>query len=138
MDAIAKRHDEYATDNLADPDIDPYEVGKKFTYYPRWTNDHFAFFRTVVRAMCMDAGDELKAAWERANLTPRSQTKQEEGDPDIAWEFQLPTLKLTGKDGQPTELKVTWRNAPDLKNFEPVEVSRAMMLAYRDQYAKVQ
>lgn len=137
LDAVAKQHDEYATDNLADPDIDPYEVGKKFTYYPRWTNDHFAFFRTIVRAMCMDAGDELKASWKRANTSMVKRGELIAGEQGVPWHFELPTLSLTGKDGQPNKVKVTWRNAPDLKNYEPVEVSRALMLAYRDQYAKV-
>ncbi|MDB5327586.1 MAG: hypothetical protein JWM57_3155, partial [Phycisphaerales bacterium] len=102
-----------------------YEVGKKFTYYPRWTNDHFAFFRSIVRAMCMDAGDELKQAWKISN------------EKSLPWSFDLPTMMLTGKDGHLKEVRVTWRNAPDLKNYEPVEISRALMLAYRDQYAKV-
>lgn len=126
-EAIAKEHDQYATDDLADPAIDPYEVAKKFTYYPRWTFDHFAFFRTIVRAMCMDAGDELKAAWKRANAS---------GDAS-QWKFEFPTLHLTAKDGKAVDFAVGWRTAPDLKNFESIEVSRALMLAYRDQYANV-
>lgn len=128
IDAVAKKHDQYAADDLADPNIDPYQVGKQFTYYPRWTGDHFAFFRTIVRAMCMDAGDELKAAWKRANASPQSVA---------AWTFQFPTLQLTSKDGKPVDFAVNWRTAPDLKNFESIEVSRALMLAYRDQYAEV-
>ncbi|HEX8324897.1 MAG TPA: hypothetical protein VF595_13410 [Tepidisphaeraceae bacterium] len=122
----AKAHLAYATDDLASPDIDPYEVGKKFTYYPRWTFDHFAFFRTNVRAMCMDAGDELKQAWRTAN------------EKSLPWSFEFPTLTLTAKDGQAKQVKVGWRTAPDLRSYEPIEVARALMLAYREQYAKVQ
>ena len=121
----AKVHDEYAADDLADPKIDPYQVGKQFTYYPRWTGDHFSFFRLMVRAMCMDAGDELKAAWKRAH------------DDRVPWAFELPTVNLTTADGKPVTVKVTWANAPDLGKYESIEVARELMTFYRGQYAKV-
>jgi iron(III) transport system substrate-binding protein len=57
-------HRPYLTDNLADPSINPYETGKKFTYRQRWTGRHFNIQRNLIKAMCLDAGEELKAAWE--------------------------------------------------------------------------
>jgi iron(III) transport system substrate-binding protein len=57
-------HRPHLTDKLADPAINPYEVGKKFTYRPRWTSQHFNIHRSLIKAMCLDAGEELKAAWQ--------------------------------------------------------------------------
>jgi ABC-type Fe3+ transport system substrate-binding protein len=51
------------TDNLADPTINPYELGLKFTYHKRWTGHHFNIHRNLIKAMCLDSGEELKAAW---------------------------------------------------------------------------
>lgn len=124
-DAVAKQHAEHATDDLADPDIDPYQVGQRFTYHARWTGEHFGFLRTAVRAMCMDAGDELKVAWKTAN------------EKSLPWTFEMPTLNLRDKDGQAKTIALTWRNAPDLRNYESIEVTRALMMAFRDQYANV-
>ncbi|MDD4018465.1 MAG: hypothetical protein PHV28_11035, partial [Kiritimatiellae bacterium] len=31
---------------------------------PRWTSAHFGIQRDLIRAMCMDSGDELKQAWQ--------------------------------------------------------------------------
>ena len=56
-------HRPHLTDNLADPTINPYEVGKKFTYHRRWTGHHFNIHRNLIKAMCLDAGEELKSAW---------------------------------------------------------------------------
>ena len=56
-------HRPHLTDNLADPTINPYEVGKKFTYWRRWTGYHFNIHRNLIKAMCLDAGEELKSAW---------------------------------------------------------------------------
>jgi len=53
----------YLSDDLSDPRIDPYALGAQFTYQPRWTGAHFDLQRDLVRAMCIDSGDELRAAW---------------------------------------------------------------------------
>ena len=57
------RHAAQATDNLTDPHINPYAVAQQFTYYPRWTTQHFSILRDLVRAMCIDSESELKSAW---------------------------------------------------------------------------
>ena len=54
----------YLADNLADPGVNHYVLASKFAYQPRWTIGHFGLQRDLVRAMCMDAGDELRAAWQ--------------------------------------------------------------------------
>ena len=65
VDARAKARAGTTSDDLLDPSIDAYSLASAFTYEPRWTASHFGFLRTFVRAMCMDAGDELRAAWRR-------------------------------------------------------------------------
>ncbi len=64
VNQIFETHRPHLTDNLADPAINPYEVGKQFTYRRRWTGQHFNIHRNLIKAMCLDAGEELKAAWE--------------------------------------------------------------------------
>src|SRR4029078_8755732 len=59
-----EQHARYAADDLADPAIDPYNLAKNFTYYSRWTGGHFPFHRDWIRISCVDAGDELKEAWQ--------------------------------------------------------------------------
>jgi len=41
----------------------PYEVAQTFHYRPEWTGGHFNVQRDLIRAMCLDSADELKAAW---------------------------------------------------------------------------
>ena len=40
-----------------------YRLAEEFTYRPRWTSGYYGLFRDLIRAMCMDSGDELKRAW---------------------------------------------------------------------------
>lgn len=56
-------HQPHLTDALQDPAINPYQIGKQFTYRRRWTGQHFNIHRNLIKAMCLDAGEELKAAW---------------------------------------------------------------------------
>jgi len=64
VNQIFETYRPHLTDNLADPAINPYQVGKKFTYRRRWTGHHFNIHRNLIKAMCLDAGEELKLAWE--------------------------------------------------------------------------
>jgi ABC-type Fe3+ transport system substrate-binding protein len=61
--AVCASHRPYLSDDLTDPAINPYVIGAQFTYQARWTGAHFSMQRDLVRAMCLDAGDELRAAW---------------------------------------------------------------------------
>jgi len=58
-----ERHRAYTTDRLADPAVNPYALADRFIYHPRWTARHFNIQRDLIRAMCLDAGEELRAAW---------------------------------------------------------------------------
>ena len=63
IQARAEAHAHYTSDDLLDPAIDAYHLANAFEYQPRWTAAHFGFFRELIRAMCMDAGTELRSAW---------------------------------------------------------------------------
>jgi ABC-type Fe3+ transport system substrate-binding protein len=48
----------------SDPDVNPYAPGQTMAYDATWTQPLLGSIRFVVRAMCLDAHDELLAAWE--------------------------------------------------------------------------
>lgn len=61
--AAHERHRAMAADDLASPLVNPYQLAGQFTYRPRWTSAHFGVLRDLVRAMCIDAHEELRRAW---------------------------------------------------------------------------
>jgi hypothetical protein len=64
--AFRETYERYApimSDDLGSPDVNPYELAKSFTYRTRWSARHFGVQRDLVRAICIDSGDELRAAW---------------------------------------------------------------------------
>lgn len=64
IQAQYERHSPYTVDTLGDPTIDPYRLAGQFEYHPRWTARHFNVHRDLIRCMCLDAGEELRAAWD--------------------------------------------------------------------------
>jgi ABC-type Fe3+ transport system substrate-binding protein len=64
LQAAFERHRPYLADPLWQPEVDAYRLGESFLYEPRWTGVHFGIQRDLIRAMCMDSGDELKRAWQ--------------------------------------------------------------------------
>lgn len=48
---------------LSDPDVRPYEQGAQFDYRAAWTAPLFRTISFIVRVMCLDPHDELRAAW---------------------------------------------------------------------------
>ena len=56
-------HAQYASEDLSRADIDPYQLAETFVYRGRWTGRLFNLHRTLIRAMCLDSGEELRAAW---------------------------------------------------------------------------
>ena len=56
-------HAPHCVDALGQEDVNPYALAGKFVYRPRWTSRHFNVHRDVIRAMCLDAGEELREAW---------------------------------------------------------------------------
>jgi len=63
------RKDLYTPERLAnftDPDALPFERAGEFVYQPDLTAPAFNALRIIIRAMCIDPQDELKAAWKWA------------------------------------------------------------------------
>ena len=117
---------------MADPAIDPYKLAERFVFYPRWTSSHFAFHRDLIRIMCVDAGDELKAAW-GAIKDHGGPAKQPEA---MRLMQQPPHARLFNRaTGKEDVVEVTWRNAPDVvKRYEKIEYTRRWTIFYRDAY----
>ncbi len=58
-----ERHRAHTTEDLGLPSLDAYVLAHEYVYHARWTGGFYNLFRDVIRAMCMDAAVELKAAW---------------------------------------------------------------------------
>lgn len=58
-----EHHRQYTTDDLGDPSLNAYALAAEYVYHARWTAPFYGVFRDLIRAMCMDAGIELKQAW---------------------------------------------------------------------------
>ncbi|HSI35201.1 MAG TPA: hypothetical protein VK986_16600, partial [Tepidisphaeraceae bacterium] len=125
-------HNKHSTDDLTSPNIDPYQIARTFTYYKRWTGDHFNVHRDLIRVMCMDAGDELREAWQAI-----IQTGGPTARPEALNTLQtLPTIKLSSKSGgPPTDVPLTWRTAPDIpRTYDRLDYTREWTAAFRRQY----
>jgi iron(III) transport system substrate-binding protein len=62
----------------SDPEVRPYELAKEFEYRPGWTAGTFGAQAFIIRAMCIDSHDELKAAWRAliaAGFPPKAMEK---------------------------------------------------------------
>jgi iron(III) transport system substrate-binding protein len=62
----------------SDPEVRPYEMAREFKYRPGWTAGTFGAQAFIIRAMCIDSHDELKAAWRAlidANFPPKAMEK---------------------------------------------------------------
>lgn len=100
--ARAAKHNADSSDDLSSKDVNPFELADNFIYRSRWTGVHFGIQRDLVRAMCLDSGDELRAAWKAIN---------DHGGPDRNKEamdllLQLPEMKIDGN-----VVKVDWKSA---------------------------
>jgi ABC-type Fe3+ transport system substrate-binding protein len=132
IQAAYERHRRYAADDLGDPSIDPYQVARHFTYYPRWTARHFAVQREIIRAMALDSGDDLRAAW---------RTLRQSGRLSAAATLmrELPTVTLANRrTGKREAVPLTWRTAPDFaEHYDPLEYLREWTAAFRASYRAV-
>jgi len=48
----------------SDPQVQPYEEAKKFSYNPTWTGPVFRVMAFIIRVTCLDLHHEQKEAWE--------------------------------------------------------------------------
>ena len=49
--------------NSADPEVLPYDTADQFEYRPEWTGHAFSALRFIIRVMCIECHDEMRAAW---------------------------------------------------------------------------
>jgi ABC-type Fe3+ transport system substrate-binding protein len=114
-------HRPYLADPLWLPVVDAYHLAQAFQYEPRWTSVHFGIQRDLVRAMCLDSGDELKQAW-RAIL--------QGGGPAANPEAMRLLEALPQKP-----LPLTWRSAiTEYTHVPRLEYLREWTAFFREQY----
>jgi AhpD family alkylhydroperoxidase len=132
IQAAYERHRRYAADDLGDPSIDPYQVAQHFTYYPRWTARHFAVQREIIRAMALDSGEDLRAAWRTVRQSGRLSA-------GATLMRELPTVTLANRrTGKREAVPLTWRTAPDFaEHYDPLEYLREWTAAFRASYRAV-
>ncbi len=117
----SEAHKPYLSDPLWEPDTDAYHLAQSFHYIPRWTSMHFGMQRDLIRAMCMDSGDELKSAW-RAIL---AQGGPEANPQAMALLEALPD----------TPYPLTWKTAiTDYASVPRADLLHAWTAFFRQQY----
>ena len=118
-----EEHEAYAVDRLGDPSINPYELARRFTYHSRWTGRHFSLHRDLIRVMCLDAGEELRAAWQ-AILDNGGPGKQPEA---VAMLGRMPD--------RPEPL--TWQSARSIgSRHDRIDYMREWTLFFRESYGE--
>ena len=129
--AIQAKHGEhlkYASDDLADPTVNPYHLAEQFVYQRRWTGSHFNVQRDLIRAMCIDSGQELREAWDPTRTNDRASLRQAL--------HHLPTVTLRNlATGNEETVPLTWRTAPDIpRRYDRLEYMRKWTQSFRTQY----
>lgn len=110
----------YNVDDLSDPSVNPYALAEQFVYVADWTGRHFGIHRDLIRAMAMDAGDELSAAWAAIARA---------GGPEAVPEAMEALFALP--DG------VSWEGLLDRDRFGPehrMDYMREWVIFFRRQY----
>lgn len=126
------RHRVNSTDDLTDPNIDPFQIAQQFKYYPRWTGPLFGVQRDMVRAMCLDSGEELRAAWLAVNSTGTANAQQ------LEQLGRMPTVTLVDRDGVSKEWPLTWGTAREMRSaVDTLEYMRAWTIFFRDNYKTI-
>lgn len=88
-------HAPHYSDPLGDPTVNPYQLAEDFQYTFRWTGRHFSIQRNLIRAMCLDASEELRAAWQAIEnaggpeAVPDAMKAFEALPPGLSWETAL-------------------------------------------------
>lgn len=116
-----QKHRGHCVDPLGDAGVNPYELARHFEYRPRWTAHLFSVHRDLVRTMCLDAGDELKAAWD---------TIIQRGGP-AGQPAAMAALHRLPDRPEP----LTWASAPGIvKTHERLDYMREWTLCFRRNY----
>lgn len=113
----------FTADDLAAPEVNPYALASEFEYEPRWTARHFGVQRDIVKAMCLDAFDDLRDAW---------QAILENGGPEANPEAMAAFEALPDR---PEPL--TWSSAPDIpRRHERMDYLREWTAFFRASYRR--
>lgn len=116
-------HQQYSADNLADPHINPYEVGKHFTYHPRWTASLFSLHGELIRAMALNSSEELSRVWDAILRN---------GGPE-----QQPAAMAIFEELPGVPQPVSWLSAPMIsKTVNRLDYMRDWTTFYRANYAR--
>lgn len=121
FDAVCRRHLKDMSDDLSSPSVNPFKLAEDFTYRAQWSARHFGIQRDLIRAMCLDSGDELRAAW-KAVL--------DNGGPEANPEAMELIRRLPTKP-----VPVTWKSAvTDYRRVPRLEYMRIWTAEMRDNY----
>ncbi len=121
--ASYERHRPHTTDDLGRPVLDAYRLAEEYVYRPRWTAGHFGLLRDLVRAMCLDAGQELRKAWGAMAAA---------GGPE-ACPRALEAMQRLPQVPEP----LTWASGLTMgKKYDRLDLLRQWTLQYRAQYAE--
>ena len=120
--AAYERHRAHTTDDLGTPTLDAYRLAREYVYHPRWTAGYFGLFRDLIRAMCMDSGVELRAAWQEICAA---------GGPE-ACPRAMEALARLPQSPEP----LTWVSGLTMaKRHDRLDLLREWTIQYRAQYA---
>ncbi len=90
---------------MVDAEVMPYETANDFIYEYELTGRHFTPLRNIIRAMCIDSHQEMKAAWAaliEANFPPQASAKFFNVTP-VSYELALSEIKKTLKSADKVE-----------------------------------
>ncbi|NCA82862.1 MAG: extracellular solute-binding protein [Opitutae bacterium] len=121
--AAYERHRAHTTDDLGAPTLDAYRLAEEYVYRPRWTAGYFGLFRDLIRAMCMDSGVELRAAWKAIC---------DAGGPE-ACPRAMAALQRLPQAPEP----LTWVSGLAMgKKYDRLDLLREWTIQFRAQYAE--
>ena len=123
--AAYERHRAHTTEDLGTPTLNAYRLADEYVYHPRWTAGYFGLLRDLVRAMCMDSGVELRAAWKAIC---------EAGGPE-ACPRAMEALTQLPQSPEP----LTWVTGLGMgKKYDRLDLLRAWTVHFREQYAEAE
>ncbi len=123
LQAACERHRAHTTDDLGAPTMDVYRLAAEYVYRPRWTAGYYGLLRDLVRAMCLDSGQELRAAWGAIIAA---------GGPAVC-PRAMQALQRLPQVPEP----LTWPAGLTMsKRFDRLDLLREWTVQYRAQYAE--
>lgn len=116
-----EKHALHTVEDLSDPTINPFRLAEEFVYIPRWTARLFGLHRDLIRAMCLDSGQELRGAWEAIGAA---------GGPDAVPKAMR---ELQRMPRQPEE--INWQTAHTVRSdYSRLDLMREWTIFFRNQY----